>query len=140
MIVKILDSIFAEVIGERHIPEMFDPIASFHSLTSQGINNPAHLTHLFPPGIGGDRSLTTLIRQAIEKSRSTRRDFVINIRGCRVQVWTGGIPGGTGYRINSIYPLSGVNVPLSQIQLWANEINSGVKTLEQVRAEVKALF
>ena len=36
--------------------------------------------------------------------------------------------------------ISGVNVPLSQIQTWAAQINSGVKTLEQVRAEVKALF
>jgi len=129
-------------VGERHIPEMFDPIASVHSLTSQGITTPAHATHLFPPGIGGDRSLTTLIRQAIEKSRVTSRSFVIEIRGCKVRVVTGPLPAsaGGGYNIVSIFPISGVNVPLSQIQTWAAQINSGVKTLEQVRAEVKALF
>ena len=129
-----------EHIGIRHMPEMFDPVASLNSLTHQGITDPSHLTHLFPPGIKGDRELTTLIRQAIEKSRVAKRDFEITIRGCKVKVWTGGISGGAGYRINSIYPISGKSVTLGQIQIWATEVNSGLKTLEQVRAEIKALF
>jgi hypothetical protein len=72
----------------------------------------------------------------------TSRSFVIEIRGCKVRVVTGPLPAsaGGGYNIVSIFPISGVNVPLSQIQTWAAQINSGVKTLEQVRAEVKALF
>jgi hypothetical protein len=130
-------------VGERHIPEMFDPVASITSLNQTGGAGllPTHQTHLFPPGtVLGDKSLTTLLAQAIGKSRAEERVFVITIRNINVRVVTGALPGGTGTRIVSLFPISGVSLSRSQIQIWANEITSGVKTLEQVRAEVKALF
>jgi hypothetical protein len=130
-------------VGERHIPEMFDPVASITSLNQGGgpALLPTHQTHLFPPGtVLGDKSLTTLLRQAIEKSRESDRVFDITIRNIKVRVVTGALPGGTGSRIVSLFPISGVSLSRSQIQIWANEITSGVKTLEQVRAQVKALF
>jgi hypothetical protein len=56
-----------EHVGVRHVPEMFDPVASLRELNQQGLTDPNHVTHLFPPGMASsDHSLTTLMRQAIE--------------------------------------------------------------------------
>ena len=130
-----------EHVGIRHVPEMFDPQASLHSLNNQGIVNPTHVTNFFPPNtFSGDRALTTLLRQSIEKTRAAEKVFNIKIRGQNVRVVTGGAPGGTGHQVVSIFPTNGAGVTRAQIETWANEVTSGVKTLEQVRSELRALL
>ncbi|MEQ9356521.1 hypothetical protein [Coleofasciculus chthonoplastes] len=129
-----------EHIGVRHVPEMFDPQAALRSLNDQGITDPNHITNLFPPGMApGDRTLTTVIRQAIEKSRSAQRVFNIKVRGQNVRVVTGGAPGGAGHQVVSIFPTNDRGVTRAQIAIWANEMANGTKTLEQIRNELKNL-
>ena len=133
-----------EHVGVRHIPEMFDPRAALRSLNQQGISDPSHITHLFPPGMApSDRTLTTLMRQAIESREATataERVFTVSLRGQQIRVVTGAGSGGQGVRLVSMFPASGTGVTRRQIVDWARAMDEGRMSLENVRHAVQALF
>jgi hypothetical protein len=57
-----------------------------------------------------------------------------------IRVVTGAGPGGQGVRMVSMFPTSGVGVTRRQIEQWAQQVEQGRLTLQQVRQEIANLF
>ncbi len=132
---------------DGHTIENFDPVARLANLDAQGILDPDHVTHFFKPGsITNPQETATLIRQALEGRGGAKlmppgkRVVEIDIRGTTVQFVVGSLPGNAGYQIVSAFPVSGRGFTRAQIKAFADEIQAGTKTLQQIRREAMEML
>lgn len=69
-----------------------------------------------------------------------KRVVEIDIRGTTVQFVVGSLPGNAGYQIVSAFPVSGRGFTRAQIKAFADEIQAGTKTLQQIRREAMEML
>ena len=109
---------------------------------------PHHVTDFLRPGsVTNPRELYTLVRQILEghagrniRAGSGNHRIELTIRGQRMEAWVGPASDGT-LKFNSIYPKSSSpGLTKAQIATYKTELETGVKTLQQIRNELKAQF
>ena len=129
---------------QAHTVEQFNPINRIAELANE---LPTHITSFFRAGsITNHNELYTLVRQALEGKAGKKiiggknNRLQLTIRNQRVDVWVGPSSGG-GMKINSIYPTGSERVlTKAEIDNYAQAIQVGTKTLDDVRAELAARF
>ncbi|NTX06637.1 hypothetical protein [Myxococcus sp. CA040A] len=127
-----------------HTVENFDPVRRIGELQKK-LNT--HVTSFFPERtITNRRELYTLIEQALSGkggrniTEAEKNGLNISLRNNRLECWVGPKSGG-GLKVNSIYVQGGqLTLTKAQIQAYANAIQAGTRTVDDIRREIAVRF
>ncbi|NTX67272.1 hypothetical protein HUA74_42145 [Myxococcus sp. CA051A] len=129
---------------DAHTVENFDPVRRVGELGKEPLT---HVTSFFPERtLTNRRELYTLIEQALSGKggrnivEAKKQGLNISLRNNRLQCWVGPKSGG-GLKVNSIYVQGGqLTLTKAQIQAYANAIQTGTRTVDDIRREIAVRF